>query len=148
MKKLFLLAAISLLIISCALRPIGSQYSFIKIDVNDVELDSLGNGKILFYNGADILHRMDNTARLNIWIEDKSLGQLRGGEYVIIQLNNAEYNVKLHHQDVFNMRSEHKVIVNDTVKVIRVEPTITSNKLSVTNELPKKFEKFKYTEAR
>jgi hypothetical protein len=148
MKKLFLLASISLLLSSCALRPIGSQYSFIKTDVENITLDNLGDGKVLFYNGADILHRMDNTARLNIWIQGKPLGQLRGGEYVIIQLNEAEYNVKLHHQDVFNMRSEHKLQINDTVKVVRVEPTLTSNKLTITNYLPDRFKRFKYTEVR
>ena len=56
------------LITSCALKPITSEYNFITTDLEKVEL---GNGKILIYNGANILHKIDNTARLNIWIDNK-----------------------------------------------------------------------------
>ncbi|MCY0978377.1 hypothetical protein PGH12_03155 [Chryseobacterium wangxinyae] len=59
------IAALSLFITlnSCALRSVPSDYSDVKIE--SVDLSTLGNGKILIYNGASILHSMDNTARLN-----------------------------------------------------------------------------------
>tara|TARA_R110002167_G_scaffold197197_1_gene400236 strand:- start:110 stop:460 length:351 start_codon:yes stop_codon:yes gene_type:complete len=113
-----------------------------------IELERLGNGKILIYNGADVLHRLDNTARLNIWINEKALGQIRGGEYVIVDLKNGKYDFNVLHIDLLKMRSGHGVVIDDTTKVIRIEPTITSNKLTITNELPKRFEKFRYAEKR
>ena len=142
--NLFMLLFIS----SCALRPIPSEYFFVKTDMEIIELERLGNGKILIYNGADVLHRLDNTARLNIWINEKALGQIRGGEYVIVDLKNGKYDFNVLHIDLLKMRSGHGVVIDDTTKVIRIEPTITSNKLTITNELPKRFEKFRYAEKR
>lgn len=146
-KHAILFLAISLLT-SCALKPITSEYTFIKTDLEKVELDKLGNGTILIYNGADILHKIDNTARLNIWIDNKPLGQIRPSEYVIINLKNGKHQFKALHIDVVNMRSTHDVEIDEKTKVIKIKPNLTSNRLTVTNELPKRFEKFKYAEKR
>lgn len=132
------------LLSSCALKPITAEYDFIPLSVNDVTLAQLGNGKVLFYNGANILHKIDNTARLNVWINGKALGQIRGREYLIVDLPKGELEVKLLHIDVVNMRSTHTITLNDSVKVVKVKPTFTSNKLEITNVLPEKFKKFEY----
>ncbi len=136
------IAALSLFITlnSCALRSVPSDYSDVKIE--SVDLSTLGNGKILIYNGASILHSMDNTARLNFWINKKPVGQIKTKEYVIIDLSNGIYEFNVLHLDMVNMRSNHSVSVNENTKVIRIEPTITSNKLTVTNVLPQNFEKY------
>ncbi len=136
------IAALSLFITlnSCALRSVPSDYSDVKIE--SVDLSTLGNGKILIYNGASILHSMDNTARLNFWINKKSVGQIRTKEYMIIDLSNGIYEFNVLHLDMVNMRSNHSVSVNENTKVIRIEPTITSNKLTVINVLPQNFEKY------
>lgn len=150
MKKFTFLIVFSagLLLSSCALRSIPSEYNFIQTDHDKVALENLGNGQVLIYNGANILHKMDNTARLNIWLDNKAVGQIRGGEYVVMHLEKAEYLLKLLHIDVVNMRSEHELKIDEDTKVIMVKPTITSNKLEVTNELPKNFEKFSYVTKR
>lgn len=137
-----------LLMTSCALKPITSDFNFIETDLEKVELDNLGNGTILIYNGANILHKLDNTARLNIWIDEKPLGQIRPSEYVVINLKYGKHQFKVLHIDVVNMRSEHDVEIDENTKVINIKPNITSNRLEVTNELPEKFEKFKYAEKR
>jgi len=136
------------LLSSCALKPIASDYTFIKTDLEHVDLNQLGNGNVLIYNGANILHKMDNTARLNIWLDQKPMGQIRPSEYVIVNLGKGEHLFKLLHIDMVNMRSEHKVEINDATKIIKIKPTLTSNKLEVTNELPSNFEKFKYAAKR
>ncbi|MFH6992691.1 hypothetical protein [Flavobacterium sp. FlaQc-48] len=133
---------------SCALKSIPSEYTFIKSGFEKVELDKLGNGKILIYNGAGISHKIDNTARLNIWIDDKKLGQLRANEYVIIDQKKGTYKFKVQHLDVVNMRSMHEVEIDEKTKVIQIKPNVTSNKLLITNDLPKNFDKFKYAEKR
>jgi len=91
---------------------------------------------------------MDNTARLNIWIDNKPLGQIRPSEYVIINLNDGKYLFDVLHLDLVNMRSSHDVLIDGNTKVIKIKPNLTSNKLTVTNELPKRFEKFSYAEKR
>lgn len=137
-----------ILLTSCALKAITSEYAFIKTNIENVGLDDLGNGNVLIYNGANILHKIDNTARLNIWLDEKPLGQIRPREYVIINLTNGEHHFKALHIDVVNMRSEHEVEIDEKTKVIKIKPTLTSNKLEVTNELPENFDKFKYVEKR
>lgn len=91
---------------------------------------------------------MDNTARLNIWIDDKPLGQIRAGEYVIVNLNSGKHRFKALHIDVVKMKSEHIVDITNETKVIKIKPSLTSNKLEISNKLPKNFEKFKYAEKR
>ncbi|MRX39069.1 hypothetical protein GJU43_07270 [Flavobacterium sp. LC2016-23] len=131
---------------SCGLKAIPSDYTFIKGGFEKVELDKLGNGKILIYNGAGISHKIDNTARLNIWINDKPLGQLRASEYVVIDLKKGTYKFKVQHLDVVNMRSIDEVEIDEKTRVIKIKPNLTSNKLTITNELPKNFDKFRYSE--
>lgn len=131
---------------SCALnlKPIKSDFILNKFDEDHIELDKLGNGKIMIYNGADILHQV--TGRLNIWINNKPLGQFKLKEYVIINLNNGIYDLKVQHFDLVNMRSSHKVEITENTRVIRIEPTVFSNKVSMTNELPKKIEEYRLIE--
>lgn len=125
---------------SCALRTVPSDYASVKLDVIDHK--TLGNGKVLIYNGAGVLHQMDNTARLNIGLDGKSLGQIRPKEYVIINIEKGKHEFNALHIDMVNMRSKHPVEVDEYTKVIKIEPTITSNKLTVTNVLPEHFDKY------
>lgn len=145
-QPILIAVLLSLFLISCGLKPVASEYTFIKTDIEDVKLDDLGNGNVLIYNGADILHKMDNTARLNIWIDNKAVGQLKPSEYAIINLESGPYQVRLLHIDVFNMKSEHQVVIDKDTKIIKVKPNLTSNKLWVTNEFPKRWEKFTYAQ--
>ena len=142
--RLILTSFFLLFIVSCALRPITAEYNVTKLEKDNIGLQELGNGKVLIYNGADILHKLDNTARLNIWIDNKALGQIRPKEYVVVDISNGNHEFKLLHIDIFKMRSKHNAKIDERTKIIRVEPTLTSNKLTITNVLPGNFEKFKY----
>ena len=127
---------------SCSsnLKVIQSEYNLLRLEDDVFNLNKLGNGKVLIYSGADILHQA--TGRLNIWIDGKPIGQLRLKEYLIVNLEEKSYNFKLQHIDVVNMRSNHKVVVTKETKIIRIEPTVFSNKLTVTNDFPDNIEKF------
>jgi len=142
--KHYFIIAILLLFVSCGLKPIESDYQFIHSEIETIKLDNLGNGKILIHNGANVFHKIDETSSLNIWINDRPAGQLKASEYVIIRLNEGSNTVRLLHKDVVNMRSEHHITINDSTKIIMVKPTITSNKLEVTNEFPRNWHKFSY----
>ena len=146
MKNLNLTIAIiaCLLFFSCALKPIPSEHSLAIIEKKDITISELGNGKILIYNDATILHTGDNTARLNIQLDDKNLGQLGAKDFAIINLENGKHVFKIRHLDFVNMKSNHEVNVSDSLKVIRVKPTMTSNKLEITNQLPDNWDKYHY----
>lgn len=142
-KILFFVIFIIFTVNSCALKPVNMDSSFTRLAIENVDLNDLGNGKVLFYNGSDILHNLDNTGRLNIWIDKKELGQIKPKEYLILSLQNGNYLFTLLHIDLVKMKKDFNVAITNETKVIRIEPTITSNKLTVTNELPKYFDKFK-----
>ena len=139
-----LILFIAFLLTSCGLKPIPSEHDLVRVEKEKLSLDELGNGRILLYNDANILHTSDNTSRLNIKMDGKNLGQLRAKDFVIVSLENGKHIFNINHLDVVNMRSEHEVIVTDTLKVIRVKPTITSNKLEVVNKLPDNWDKYEY----
>ena len=133
---------------SCALKPIPSDYSYIKEDFLKTEFDKLGNGNVLIYNEAGIFYKFDGTGEVNIWIDDKPLGQIRSNEYIIVDLKNGTHKFEVHHLDLFKMKSVHELEIDHKVKVIKVKPTFVSNKLQITNELPVKFDKFTYAKNR
>lgn len=85
-SKFFLFITISLLFSSCVLKPIKSEYSLLRSLSEPVLLSELDNGKILIYNGANSLNKIDDTSTLNIWINNRVLGQLKANEYAIIYL--------------------------------------------------------------
>lgn len=146
--KITILLSSILLFTSCALKPITSDYTFIKTDLDKVDFEKLGNGTVLLYNGADIFNKIDNTARLNIWIDNKPLGQLRPNEYVIINLKEGKYRFKVLHLDLVKMTSEHSVTIDNITKIIKIKPTLTSNSLSITNIVPSNFNKMKPAQKR
>ncbi|WP_144281629.1 hypothetical protein [Chryseobacterium echinoideorum] len=140
-KEILLISAV-LMLSSCALKSIPSDYNTIKLDI--VNTENLGDGKVLIYNGAGVLHSVDNTARLNVWVDGKSLGQIKAREYLIVDLNKGNHEFKILHIDMVNMRSTHQINVDENTKVVKLEPTITSNKATVTNILPENFDKYRY----
>ena len=134
-SKIVLSVLIITILISCSsnLKVIQTEYKLQKFENENINLEKLGNGKVLIYNGADALHQA--TGRINIWIDGKPLGQLRLKEYLIVNLDEGSYNFKLQHIDLVNMRSKHDVEITKKTKIIRVEPTAFSNKLTVTNDV-------------
>ena len=77
-----ILFALMLISSSCALKPISSEHALLRMEKEDISSESLGKGKVLIYNDANILHTGDNTARLNIVLDDKNLGQLKAKDFV------------------------------------------------------------------
>ena len=63
---------------------------------------------------------------------------------MIINLKEGKHQFKALHIDVVNMRSTHDVVIDKNTKVIKIKPNITSNRLKVTDKLPRKFEKYTY----
>lgn len=98
----------------------------------------------MIHSGAGWTRRIDNTAKINIWIDGKALGQLRPREYAIVNLSNGKHKISLLHIDLFNIRSAHTFIIDENTKIIRVKPTLTSNKAELTNVLPKKWKVYEY----
>lgn len=114
------------------------------VSTSNAKVDELGNGNILIYNAAKGLYKNKlNTGRISIWINEKLLGHVDPQQYIIVTLEKGKHRVKLLHVDVFNIDSEHDIEITDKTKIVQVKPTAFSNRLQVTNILPKKFDRFK-----
>ena len=136
------LAGIFLSASCAALKPITSEYNFVKVDTEEIELDELGNGRVLIHSGSDFLQMFIGEHRLTVWINGKTLGRLHAKEYAIIDLAQGTHQFKVMHPDLFG-KSFHEVEIDETTKVIEIVPGFT-NRLTVTNRLPSRFEKFAY----
>lgn len=135
---------ITLFSAACALKPIPSEHNLIRMKKDEISLARLGDGKVLIYNDANILHTADVTSRLNIRLDGKNVGQLRAKNFAIVDLKEGKHVFSIRHIDVVNMNSKHKVMLTDSIKVISVKPTITSNKLEIVNQLPNNWDKYEY----
>ncbi|NUY81182.1 hypothetical protein HUK80_09775 [Flavobacterium sp. MAH-1] len=137
--KSFVLIAFAVTFSSCnTLKPVTSDFSLIRTTTS-VDINTYGKGKILIYNGAAELHTHDNTAAINIWINDRPLGHLKAYEYLVLNLMPDTYEIKVKHKDVVNFESTHKVVIDMETSVINVRPSMGSNRIDITNVLPQNF---------
>lgn len=125
-----------------SLKPINSEYNLIRTSTSP-EVYKYGNGKILIYNGAGLLNKIDDSSSLNIWINGKALTQLKSNEYAVFYLMPDTYQFKIQHIDVMNFESVHTINIDNKTSVINVCPTITSNKIDITNDIPLNFQWYK-----
>ncbi len=130
--------------VSCAaFKPVTSEYNFVKADTEEIDLDELGNGRVLIHNGSGFFREFfSGEHQLTIWINGKALGRLNAKEYAIIDLAQETHQFKVMHPDFFG-KSFHDVKIDETTKVIEIVPGF-ANRLTVTNRLPDRFEKFAY----
>ena len=118
------------------LKSIKSEYNLIRTSAAAMSANKVGNGKILIFNGSGINHKIDDTSRLNIWINGNALGQLNANEYAVLLLLPGKYNFRLQHKDVANFESTHEVEITKETIFINVKPTVTSNKVEIVKNMP------------
>ncbi|MCO6176392.1 hypothetical protein NHF50_15185 [Flavobacterium sp. NRK F10] len=128
---------------SCALKPIKSEYSLLSSSSEPTLLNELDNGKVLIYNGAGLLNKIDDTSDLNIWINNRALGHLKANEYAMIYLLPGKYEFKIQHKDIAKINNVQIIDIDFNTKIICVKPTITSNTVSIENNIPVNFNKYK-----
>ena len=131
---------------SCGgLKPLESEYSYINQDLGSIDFNELGNGKVLIYNDIESDRKIGKAARLNIWIDNKALGQLNSREYVVIELESKTYLFKVNHFDVFTRSSEHKLEINNDTKIVKITSNRTTNDICATDEKPSNWDQLTYT---
>ena len=128
---------------SCAaFKPIAPECNFVKVDAEEVALNELGDGRVLIHNGSNFMRVFSGGHQLSVWINGKALGRLNAKEYAIIDLAQETHQFKVMHPDFFG-KSFHDVKIDETTKVVEIVPGF-ANRLTVTNRLPDRFEKFAY----
>lgn len=137
-KITFLLLLSITLLSSCGLKAIVSEVPYLpKVNNQDITLDDLGNGKVLFYNYGDYCPALTCgwATKINIKANGISLGQINYGEYFIVDLAYGSYEFETIYKDVFKFKPKHTVVVDKDTKVIKVSVNNFTKKLIVTNQL-------------
>ncbi|WP_339836925.1 hypothetical protein [uncultured Flavobacterium sp.] len=133
---IYLILVTSILTSCSPLKSIKSEYKLIRTSSSGISANEVGNGKVLIFNGSGMNHKIDDTSRLNIWINGNALGQLNANEYAVLYLLPGTYNFILQHKDVGNFESTHIVEITKETIFIKVKPTITSNKIEIVTNMP------------
>lgn len=95
---------------------------------------------VAFFNNANpVLYGLDNSAKLNIWVNDKSVGQLGLGEHIQVILPNGNHRVTLKHLDLFYFTSQHDLELTGEPTFVEVRPTVVSNHLKAYKNKPPAF---------
>lgn len=147
-KILLLLFILAISLNSCGIKKIVSEKEYLRLPLDETNIDNLGNGKILFYNGDYYCPVVECgwTTKINVHFNEIQLGTINYNEYFIVELEKGDYNVKLKHWDAVNMKSQHQISINENTKIIKLRTTAFSNDLEIINELPEEFENYKYVE--
>ena len=127
-----------LLLSGCGLKVVQSEKKYLYIAKSEINSQTLGNGKVLFYNYGYYcpLVECGRTTKLNIKLNGISLGQINYGQYFIVELENGTYDVDLVHRDVILMSTKTTLTVNDKTMVVQAIPTPFSNKVTVEQSIP------------
>lgn len=113
--SIYLILIITALTGCSPLKSIKSEYKLIRTSTGILSANEVGKEKILIFNGSGMNHKIDDSSRLNIWINDNAFGQINAKEYAVLLLLPRKYNFRLKHKYVANFESTHEVeITNET----------------------------------
>ena len=134
--RFLLVALLALLLQACAIAPVTTE---LPLQAGQMQVPAKEPGKtylLLYNNASKLLHGLDNTARINVWLDGKGVGGLDIGHYVQLVLPDGDYTLKLIHRDLVEFESTHKLSLVGKPLFIEMQPTIVSNTITVHTELP------------
>lgn len=135
--RLLLVAFLALLFQACAIAPVPTELPLHQGGQMQVPPKQPGKTYLLLYNNANkLLHGLDNTARLNVWLDGKGVGGLDIGHYVQLVLPDGDHTLKLVHRDLVNFESIHKLTLAGEPIFVEMWPTIVSNAVAVRARIP------------
>lgn len=101
-------------------RPIdSSQYSTVKI-----------------FNTTDGIRNLFGAGNIKVSINGNSYGTIKAKEYIQIKLKAGEHKIKLSHWDLFTLKSDHLVNVNQKNTFLGITTSKYSNVLSEEESIP------------
>jgi hypothetical protein len=129
-------AAALALLAGCMMAPVRPDLPHLQ-DAVDARSSRPDEVRLVIWNNSDkLLHGIDNTGRVNVWLNGKAAGGPDIGEYIQLQVPRGQYDVKLVHLDLVEMSSQHRLEALEDPTYVEVRATITSNDLKVHRAPP------------
>lgn len=109
-----------------------------------VTSDDSSYGKLVLFNDSNrLMYGMDGSGKINIHLNGKGVGQLRIGEYVILDVAKGAHKLDLLHVDLMTFKSSHDLEIAKDEEYVKIYAKMTSNGVEIV-EKPVDFEaKFK-----
>ena len=130
-------AVIVTLMNGCAgMAPVKSEIPHVQSDLNAKSTRPNEIMLVLFNTSNKLLFGLDNTGRLNAWLDGKAIGGPNISEYVQIQIPKATHQLMLVHPDIFEFRTTHEIDAQDDPRFLEIRATAVSNEIQVHKSLP------------
>ncbi len=138
--KILLITILLISIVGCAqFRRLDPQYPLPNQSTSYQPQE--GKTKVIFFNGSNFfLHGLDMTDKIDIVINNKNVGSIRLGEYVVIDLIPGKYQMKLTHYDIGTFSDEYTLEVIEGEMYIKVYNGLISTKFKIVEKLPERFQ--------
>jgi len=129
-------AVIVTLMSGCAMAPVMPEIPHVQSDLNAQSTRPNEVMLVLFNTSSKLLFGLDNTGRLNAWLDGKAIGGPNIGEYVQIQVPKGKHQLTLVHLDMVEFRTTHEIDAQDDPLFLEIRATPVSNKIQVHKSLP------------
>lgn len=133
MPTLVIFAALS----GCVIPPVTPQVSHLGPDLS-VKATSPNESKVLLFNNSSrLMFGVDNTGRINVWLNGRGVASLDIGEYVQISVPRGRHTLELLHRDIIEFRTSHELNVAGDTAIVEIAASILSNEFRVNDVLPR-----------
>ena len=140
--KLIFIVLFTIMFVGCAITPPVQEVSLPSQSISQVFSEDAP--KLVIYNDSDkYLYGLDNSGKINIYLDGKGVGRLNIGQYVIVNAKIGKHEIKVMHKEIIKFESVNQVDVEGPLQFIKIYSKATSNGLKKV-EKPEAFEeKFK-----
>jgi hypothetical protein len=149
-RTLILITVVVSSFAGCLMAPIRPEITHLQGNLTEPSTTPGEAKLVLFNNSNKLLFGLDNTGRINAWLNSKAVGGPNIGEYIQLQVPKGKHELTLVHLDVLEFRSQHQIDVQDDLLFIELRATPVSNEirlhkiLPAENYLPKPFMQYVY----
>lgn len=139
MKNFILLVLITTLAGCVGLKPPAYEVSLPEQKLLPDEDDENRSHVVIFNSSNSLLYGSDGSGKMNISINGRGVGQLKIGEFLVVELDRGLHKVQLTHQDIFTIESTHTLHTRRRVHYIDVYAQLFSNGFEHAKRIPRDY---------
>lgn len=139
MKNFILLVLIANLAGCVGLKPPAYEVSLPEQKLLPDDNDENSSHVVIFNSSNTLFYDRDTSGKMNISINGKGVGQLKIGEFLVLELDRGLHKVQLTHQDIFKIESTHTLHTRRRVHYIDVYAQPFSNGFKHAKRIPRNY---------
>lgn len=88
----------------------------------------------MYNNSNKFLYGIDGSGKINISLDNKGIGRLSIGQYVIVETTLGMHTIDLEHRDILLFRSSHTILITENNNFLQIYSTPASNGADITEK--------------